>query len=379
MSSPSTRNRRRSRRGRAEGPSPADLRSGRLLLPHLAVDAVAGVGKCVQALESDRRATGVTVPEVLGVVVEPAERFLDPVEVPALLRREEGRLSHAPSPRCPGRPCGPCRRPGRSRATRGPPSPSGRRGRGNEGPSTLFQEALLYVLQLFLFQHRDRPGRKKPAGVGWVAPRSGIPDPTPGQHGKIPIPHRGVYCGGTMLNTIDASAAVRPAFPGKAPLSKRAGRTDPEPICVICWGEWLSTRPSSSTTTGWIPAMRRPASSSTPRSTRSFSGTAGRAGRHLEGGHHRVVRPRSGAAAVKWLPDRSTPSPMSTGPISSSAASSVLLDRERRSEANHLMVGLLGQDPPRHQRFAERSGRSGGLADHHSDHEPLAPHMVHMR
>jgi hypothetical protein len=127
-----------------------------LQLP-LVLDAVAGVGKGVQALEGDHLPGAMTAPEVLRVVVEPAERLLDAVEVAPLLRGEEGGLlplhglgplvghvvrvgSRSPCPPIPGR--------------LGHPVPEAR---GIGGPWPAPRADAFDVSKLFLGQHPHLP------------------------------------------------------------------------------------------------------------------------------------------------------------------------------------------------------------------------------
>ena len=63
-----------------------------LLLVALAVDAGVGVGPGVEAIEADEVAAGVAEAEILGLLVEPAECFLDAVEVAAFLAGEKQHL-----------------------------------------------------------------------------------------------------------------------------------------------------------------------------------------------------------------------------------------------------------------------------------------------
>jgi len=72
-------------------PPQAEKPSGSLFL-HLAVDAVPGMRERVEPLESHRSAAGVAAPKLLGIVVEPPERFLDAVEIASFLGCEEGSL-----------------------------------------------------------------------------------------------------------------------------------------------------------------------------------------------------------------------------------------------------------------------------------------------
>src|SRR5450759_3392927 len=58
----------------------------------LAFDAIPGVRQRVETLEADLSAAVVTLAELLGIAIEPSERFVDVPEETAFLAREQKRL-----------------------------------------------------------------------------------------------------------------------------------------------------------------------------------------------------------------------------------------------------------------------------------------------